>query len=410
MRVLWILNTPMPEAMSVLTGRPEVSRSTGSWVCALSEALGQRSGITLFTAAPSALTRKPVEIKGPSATHFVVPVKGNHWKEIYQQVQPDVVHIHGTEYPFFLDFVEACGNDHVVASLQGLLCEYRKVFYGGIPEDTIRRYVTFRDVIRKDSLIAKKADCWKRGEAEIALLRRVKHVMGRTSWDREVSLGVNPALQYHYCSEALREPFYSGEWAYGQCIRHRIFLSQGTNPFKGAHKLFEALPGVLEKYPDTTVHIAGPNVLLGGRVKVKCLRNGFGAYLSALLHQYGLTEAVSFIGESDARRIKRELLAANVYVLPSVIENSPNSLCEAQMLGVPAVASDVGGTSSLIPDASCGKLYPFDDVRALTEAIIQSFEESPSFEHAHMRAVAAERHDRERIVRDLLQVYGEVAD
>jgi len=410
MRVLWLLNAPLPEALSVLTGRPEVSHSTGSWVCALTEALGQRSDITLFTAAPSPLTRKLVEVKGPSATHFVVPVKGNHWKELSERVRPDVVHIHGTEFPFFLDYVETCGSDHVVASLQGLLCAYREVIYGGIPEETIRRYITFRDILRKDSLVDKRADMWRRGDAEIALLKKLKHVMGRTFWDQEVSLNVNPDLQYHYCGEALREPFYTGKWEFERCIPHRIFLSQGTNPFKGVHLLFAALPEVLRKYPDTSVHIAGPNVLIGGRVKVKFFKNGFGNYLSALIRQYGLQETVRFIGESDAERIKRELLAANLFLLPSVIENSPNSLCEAQLLGVPSVASDVGGTSALIPDASCGTLYPFDDVQALSAAILRAFEESSSFDNTRMRAVAAERHNRARIVRDLLQVYGEVSD
>lgn len=42
------------------------------------------------------------------------------------------------------------------------------------------------------------------------------------------------------------------------------------------------------------------------------------------------------------------LLRADVYVHPSYIDNSPNSLCKAQILGVPVISCNVGGISSLI--------------------------------------------------------------
>lgn len=410
MRVLWLLNTPMPEALSALTGRPEVSRATGSWVCALAEALSGRSDLTLFTAAPSKLATKLMEIQGPTATHFVVPEKGNYWQEVYDRARPDVVHIHGSEYPFFLDFVNTCGNAHVVVSLQGLVSVLRDCYFGGIPEADVARTVSLRDRIRRDSLLSQKEDMGKRGEMEIRLLRSVRHIMGRSPWDRSVALEINPSLTYHRCNEALRGPFYSGSWKYASCVPHRIFVAQGHYPLKGLHYLLEALPAVLERFPDTSVRVAGPDILRGNGIIDRLLRPGYANYLVSRMRSLGLEDRVSYIGECDAGRMKKELLEANLYVLPSVLENTSNSLCEAQMLGVPVLASEVGGTPSLVPDASCGMLYPFDDAKALSERIIRSFEEAPAFDPAHMRAVAAGRHDRERIISDLLKVYVEVAD
>lgn len=410
MKVLWILNSPLPEALTALTGQSEISHATGSWVCALAEALGKDPGVELFTAAPAAAVKRVQKVPGDTATHYLLPKGWSDWRLIQDEVRPDVVHIHGTEYPVSLDYVQRCGSSHVVVSLQGLVSECRHVYYGGIPEETIKAHISLRDMIRRDSMVSQKQDMWHRGDLETALLKQVHHIIGRTSWDKKVSLGINPNLHYHFCNEALRDPFYSGKWDYPSCVPHRIFLSQGHIPIKGAHILFEALPAVIERYPDTSVHIAGPNVLRGQSVKDRLLRNGYAVYLSELIRHNHLEHVVKFLGESDALAIRKELLEANVYVQTSIIENSPNSLGEAQILGVPCVASDVGGTATLIPGPAEGILYPFGDINALSKHILALFERVESFDNAEMTAFAADRHNRRRILSDLKSIYDEVKD
>ncbi len=410
MKVLWILNSPLPEAVSALTGRPEVSHATGSWVCALAEALSQEKDLQLFTAAPSSLVSRCVECTGASATHYILPQDQHPWRAIYERVKPDITHIHGTEYGFFYDFVKVCGNKHVVVSLQGLVSEIRKWYYGSIPETVIRRYTSLRDIARCDTLMRQRRDITLRGEGEIRLLRSVNHVIGRTSWDRSVSLDINPHLSYHSCNEILRTPFYSGKWSYDGCVPHRLFLTQGYYPLKGVHILIEALPSVLDNYPDTQVRIAGINPLRGDGIKDILLRNGYGRYLISIIRKNGVSDAIRFIGEATAEGIKQELLQANVFLSTSVIENSPNSLCEAQMLGVPCIASAVGGTPDLIPDVSCGALYPFNDAHSLADNIIALLKSSPSFDNSRMREVASTRHDRSQTIQRILDIYDQVAD
>ena len=55
-----------------------------------------------------------------------------------------------------------------------------------------------------------------------------------------------------------------------------------------------------------------------------------------------------------------QYLKANVFVLPSAIENSPNSLGEAMMLGTPTVVSDVGGVKNMIDHEKEGYVYQPD--------------------------------------------------
>lgn len=86
---------------------------------------------------------------------------------------------------------------------------------------------------------------------------------------------------------------------------------------------------------------------------------------------------------------------ANVYIMPSAIENSPNSLCEAQILGVPVVASYCGGTPTLMTDQESGYFYRYEEYEMLAQIIIMLFGQSDFLQLSLAeRMVAQKRHNR----------------
>ena len=99
-----------------------------------------------------------------------------------------------------------------------------------------------------------------------------------------------------------------------------------------------------------------------------------------------------------------------MYVHPSYIDNSPNSVCEAQILGLPVIASEVGGVPSLIEDGVDGILFPSGNAEALVEAICSLAEDAPRRASLGQRArkTALVRHDKETIVKELLQTYAAI--
>lgn len=70
---------------------------------------------------------------------------------------------------------------------------------------------------------------------------------------------------------------------------------------------------------------------------------------------------INICGVATAEQLREALLHSTVYVQPSYIENSPNSVAEAQILGVPVVATNVGRTSSMVTHGKDGFLFPATD-------------------------------------------------
>ena len=190
-------------------------------------------------------------------------------KAVVEKFKPDLVHCFGTEYPHTLAMTKAFPHpDKILVSIQGLCYEYAKVYMANLPQN-IQNGKTFRDLLKQDSILEQKAKFEKRGEYEKEALKNVRHVAGRTHWDyasvalvKEVTKEktAEDKIQYHFLNETLRSIFYEDLWDEKKCVQHSIFLSQGDYPIKGLHFVLEAMPMILEKYPDASVWVSGNNI------------------------------------------------------------------------------------------------------------------------------------------------------
>jgi glycosyltransferase involved in cell wall biosynthesis len=99
--------------------------------------------------------------------------------------------------------------------------------------------------------------------------------------------------------------------------------------------------------------------------------------------------------------------SASLFVHPSYIDNSPNSLCEAQLMGIPVISTDVGGISSLIEHNKTGFLVPSNDPYTLATQIISVHEDVLLAEvvGANARKAAIGRHDVSTIVNTNISIY-----
>lgn len=340
-------------------------------------------------------------------------------RKIVEKFNPDLVHCFGTEYPHTLAMTRVFPKpDKILVGIQGLCYKYAEVYMANLPVK-VQKSKTFRDILKQDSLLKQEQKFIQRGEYEKQALKNISHITGRTHWDynsvaeaKEVTREKNSEnkIRYHFMNETLRNNFYDGSWDSQKCIPYSIFISQGDYPIKGLHFMLQAMPRILEKFPDTTVWVSGNNVTKTSTLKEKIKISAYGKYLKKLLKENRLQDKVHFLGKLNAEEMKQRFLKSHLYVCPSAIENSPNSLGEAMILGVPAIASDAGGISSIFVDKEDGILFEMGNCDALAESVIYMFSNPDKMEEYSHRAKnhAKDTHNPDKNYKRLLEIYQEI--
>lgn len=413
MKIIWICNVPAIQSVEVF-GR---KRSGGSWLEETCNYIKQECNLTyIYPAFDITQVRSG---KGDQVTLYEVPSRklfqyDSNTKEAYKEIiskeQPDVIHIWGTELAHSLaavDAAEECGMlDCVVVSIQGLTSIIAKHYYADLPEKVIRAK-TLYEFLRKDGIKEQRKKFIARGVLEKKILKKVKYVIGRTDWDNICTRNMNPELVYFKCNETMRSCFYGRQWELEKSDSQRIFISQGSYPIKGLHYAIESFCEVKKKYPDFQVYVGGADLLKQDRLIDSIKQSSYARYIEKQIKEKNLISNIHFLGPLSAEKMLEQYLKARVYVLPSIIENSSNSLCEAMMVGTPVIASDVGGVKSLLEHGKEGFLYQHDAPYMLAGVIEDLFEDDNLCERLSYaeRERALKRHDRDRIRDDLKDIY-----
>ncbi len=411
MRLLWLCNNAPGVVRGHISGR-----ETGgvNWVDHVLSGLRQQ-GVTLRilfrgSGGEGTLDERCSYASFPETPPYHYRPELEEWfRQELRIFQPDVIHSWGVEYDHALAMVNAAEQEgmleHMAASIQGLCGFLAEHYTDGLPERVVNS-VTFRDLLRRDNIARQREKFVLRGKLEAQAVKKLHHVIGRTDWDYEKTAQWNPNRQYHFCNETLREPFYEGQWNYKSCRRHHVFASSCSYPIKGFHYLLEAFPEVLKEYPDATLSVTGRS-FLPKDLKGKLRQGSYEAYLARLTKRYHLEDKIEFLGDLSVEEMKQALLNANVFVLSSTMENSPNSLGEAMLLGVPSVASDVGGVRNLLEDGLEGFVYPSGDGKALAKHIVTVFamEDRAEALGQAARKHAGQTHAPEKNLQNLITIY-----
>ena len=371
--ILWICNLIFPE-IALKIGAP-VSYA-GGWLLGASNELKQQNDISLFILSPSDCVDEITILEHDRIQYIVIP-KHNYvqsYNIIKNQLKPSIVHVFGTEMPHTWDIFKIFNSSEVVISIQGIISEYMYYYYADLPNYVIKRKGIY-EFITGDSLIKQKSNFRKRGEKERNVIKNAKYVIGRTEWDHAVVQTINPNITYLECNETLRSSFYHSKWKLTDVEKYSIFISQGSYPIKGLHNAILGVAEIRKEFKDVKLYISGENLLKNSMLGRKWRMSSYARYIGELIRENNLSGQVVFLGSLNENEMRKRYLKSHVYLCPSAIENSPNSLGEAMLLGVPCVASWVGGIPSMLKHDVEGFLYQYNAVKMMSYYVKRIFKD-----------------------------------
>lgn len=366
MKVLWITNVELPDAANSRGNNVVV----GGWMHQTLNYI--KNSIELYVAACVSEKYDWIEINSVNYCGFTPEMDEVDFERIIESIDPDCIHIWGSEYNHSYYVTKAARNlskiECTVLSIQGLVSVYAEHYYDGLPPELIHRR-TLKEFFGRRNIAQEKKMMELQGQTEISTFQMLENCIGRTDWDYACAKQMNPHIEYHFCGEILRESFYVNRWKYEECDKEVIFFSQAHYPIKGLHIMLRALPIIKEYYPAVVLRIVGNNP----QKKAIFKRSSYEKYICNLIHDNDLSNSIEWLGQLSENEMMLNYKKANVFVCSSSIENSSNSIGEAMLVGTPIVASDVGGIKSFMEHEKEGMLYHSTAIYMLADNVIRIF-------------------------------------
>lgn len=415
MRILWL---SMNKGLYHNPQAPNSCYNGGGWISSLQELFISNHDYTLALAYVTHTPMKkdiqdntiyyPIYEAPQSSWQKIIEYYGGYKKidykkyrhqilQIIQDFQPDIIHLFGMENPM----ATILGNTTVpvVVHLQGLLGPCDNAFYPvGFNKSSFLFPFSIKEWFLRNGYIFAKNSIHVRGERELSLFKKVKYAMGRTDWDYQVSQLLAPQSIYFHVDEVLREPFYrnAGKWEWKD--KKLTLISTISNTMYKGLDLILKTASILKR--ETQMPFEWIIVGINRKDKIT-------TFFESKLNIKSDEVNVTYKGVYDAESLCSELLQSHIYIHPSYIDNSPNSLCEAQLLGLPVIGTYVGGIPSLIKDKETGITIPANAPYELSYHIKECYmnrEYSVRLGYNGFKS-ANERHDKNAIRLSLLKVY-----
>lgn len=415
MRILWISATAGNYRSPNVSGG---GYNGGGWISSMQNELAKRDDIKLGIAF--CRNGEPAKVEQDGVVYYPIPhhtkskkdkildlfklndaardevlwpYYEHKFKEVIEDFKPDVIHIFGSELYHGLA-ARVAGNIPMVLHIQGLLS--LSIYILLPPGFSRREYIMSGKGLKGKFHHLQYLAYWKRSAyREKAILNAVPYVIGRTDWDKQAMAVLNPKAKYYYGGEILRDVFYEA--------RKRQFPNVPT--------ITTTISFPTYKGYDVILKVAN---ILKNELHLNFQWNVYGNIDPDFMEKHiGLSHQdlnINLCGVASAETLRDALLSSTMYVHSSYIENSPNSVGEAQMVGVPVVASRVGGTDSMVEHGKTGFLYPVTDpyiAAYYIKRLIGNKEENMAI-GKKAREIALVRHDKRQIVEELLDVYEQI--
>lgn len=409
MRILWFTNTPS------LYKANEHIYNGGGWIESLELNLRQREDISLgisffhsdsvFKDCKDSVTYYPISQniswwKKQVYRFSALKKRKNeikHFRKVVEDFNPDIIEVFGSELNF--GFVSQIVSVPVLLHIQGVLSPYYNAWYPpGYSKSSMLLHL-WRKPFKLIKFYLTQFDFYKNSLEERLIYAHIKYFAGRTDWDKKLSSLFSPSSKYYYCSEILRTEFYqSPKWNVHNRDSDFVLVTTISDP------LYKGFDLVLKSAKILTDSSLSFEWRVFGNISPKLMESKTNIVAENV--------NVKLYGVATPKELVENLLDADIFIHPSYIDNSPNSLCEAQLLGLPVISTFVGGIPSLIEQNKTGVLVPANDPYFLANTTINILHDTEfmTLLGENARTMALHRHDPQEITSDLLSIYKNILE
>ena len=388
----------------------------GGWISSLATSLSCIGHNDIAIAYPSTLYRE--SFSKDNITYYPIKYSFNKIKEywfsicrkpliyedrdqvdnIVDDFNPDIIQLFGLETGIG-GLLSHITKYPVVVHIQGICVPcLENWFPKGFSYENVKKFYPFRLKV----INATEADYYYRFEKiarrEVENYKKYKYFFGRTEWDKEVSLYFSPDRKYYNCNEAIRSEFYMQMW---KGVNKPITFTTVMNGeiYKGYDTILLVASKLRKLGLDFNWNVYGVNT---DTPMVRVAEN----ILKLRFNDCN----VKFCGRKNASELSTILSNTTLYIHPSHIDNSPNSVCEAMVVGCPVIATKVGGVPSIIEDSVTGYLVPDGDTILFANKIAKLINDIDELNRisVNSRTIARERHNSEKIIAKLMIYYNEI--
>ena len=379
MKVLWVVNQPIGPIAQKLN----MKSTSGTWLTAALKEVECNvielyivcciHGSENFTIKSNNVTY--VAIGGNAPSEYIVNSDSiKAWETLYHKIEPDLIHIWGTEYPHAL--ASLMGKPKSIPAfiyIQGVMKSVSDNYFGGLDKTILLKYTSIIERLTQKNIFNSKKRIENSAKNETEVINLANGIIYETNWSKKYYTSINKNMHCYYHRLPIEGAFREYSWNENRYIPHRIFTPASDYPLKGVHFLIQAIAKLKPSYHDLKLIIPGAGVNKHLSIKEKLKQKAYKKYLRYLINENDLWDNIGFPGILTPVQMAENMSKANIFVCPSSIENHSSTLREAMIVGTPCITTNVGGIPEIFNENIDGLMYSPDDYHLLIKHIISIF-------------------------------------
>ena len=375
MKIVWVVNMPI----GALAKKLNASADSGSWLSvALDNVKNTENEYYIVTTCN---VKETISIKENNVTFVALslgaPISYRHternrlvWKQLFEEISPDIVQIWGTEYQHALSAATASPeNCKTLLYVQGIMDTVYENYFGGISKGELLRYTSPVEVVMGKSLFSARKNAKRCAENEKKIMQLIDGIITETEWSKAHYRLTADCKSFYFDPLCINKAFVDSNRREENVVPHTVFAPASNYPLKGGHNLIKAIALVKK--------------------------------------EFDLWDNVEFVGILPQTEMAKQMEKAEVFVCSSKIEHQSSTLREAMFVGMPCISTCVGGIPEVLENGRNGELYAFEDYIALAGKITKLFGDKEYAKKLSENARKTMIEYYKNNLSDMLRLYGE---